>query len=58
MIVKDYQDYSKMIDHALLTPTMTVDDLEKFELALAYDVASVCVIPYYVNFQTDYLGAA
>ena len=59
MIVKDYQDYSKMIDHALLTPTMTVDDLEKgIELALAYDVASVCVMPYYVKQLSDRLSGS
>ena len=46
----EYRDYSKMIDHALLTPTMQEMDLEKgIDLALAYDVASVCVMPYYVQ---------
>lgn len=46
----EYNDYSKMIDHALLTPTMQVSDLESgIDLALAYDVASVCVMPYYVQ---------
>ena len=46
----EYQAYSKMIDHALLTPTMQVRDLESgIDLALAYDVASVCVMPYYVE---------
>ena len=46
----EYREYSKMIDHALLTPTMQVGDLEKgIDLALAYDVASVCVMPYFVQ---------
>ncbi len=45
-----YQDYSKMIDHSLLMPTMTVDQLEDgCRLAVAYDVASVCIMPYYLK---------
>jgi len=45
-----YQDYSKMIDHSLLMPTMTVDQLEEgCRLAVAYDVASVCILPYYLK---------
>jgi deoxyribose-phosphate aldolase len=52
----EYRDYSKMIDHALLTPNMAVHDLEKgIDLALAYDVASVCVMPYYVRQLSDRL---
>lgn len=43
----DYAKYAKMIDHSLLVPTMTWKELEKgCELALAYDVASVCIMPY------------
>jgi deoxyribose-phosphate aldolase len=42
-----YADLAKMIDHSLLNPTMTVADLESgCNLALAYDVASVCIMPY------------
>lgn len=45
-----YEDVSKMIDHSLLNPTLTVDDLEAgIQLALAYDVASVCILPYYLK---------
>lgn len=45
-----YQDYSKMIDHSLLMPTMTVSQLEDgCRLAVAYDVASVCIMPYYLK---------
>lgn len=44
-----YNDISKMIDHALLVPTLTVAQLEAgCQLAIAYDVASVCIMPYYV----------
>ena len=44
-----YLDVAKMIDHSLLNPTLTVEDLEKgLSIALAYDVASVCIMPYYL----------
>jgi deoxyribose-phosphate aldolase len=43
------RDIAKMIDHSLLHPTMTDDDLEMgCRLALRYDVASVCIKPYAV----------
>ena len=42
-----YSDVAKMIDHSLLNPTFTWDELEHgIALALAYDVASVCIMPY------------
>ena len=45
-----YEDMAKMIDHSLLNPTLTVDDLERgIQLALEYDVASVCIMPYYLK---------
>jgi deoxyribose-phosphate aldolase len=45
-----YLDVAKMIDHALLSPTLAIDDLHSgIDLALAYDVASVCIMPYYVK---------
>ena len=43
-----YADLSKMIDHSLLNPTFTNEQLEAgIQLALAYDVGSVCIMPYY-----------
>lgn len=40
---------AKMIDHSILHPTMTDEDLKReCEVALKYDVASVCVKPYAV----------
>lgn len=49
MVDFSYSDVSKMIDHALLTPTLNESDLKAgIELAIAYDVASVCIIPYHV----------
>ena len=42
-----YSDVAKMIDHSLLNPSLQWDDLEQgLEVALAYDVASVCILPY------------
>jgi deoxyribose-phosphate aldolase len=42
-----YSGVAKMIDHSLLNPTLKWDDLEHgIALALAYDVASVCIMPY------------
>ena len=42
-----YSDISKMIDHSLLNPTLSQADLDAgVALALAYDVASVCILPY------------
>jgi deoxyribose-phosphate aldolase len=43
------RDIAKMIDHSLLRPTMTEQELEQgMQLALRYDVASVCILPYYL----------
>ena len=45
-----YEDVTKMIDHSLLNPTLTASDLDQgIQLALAYDVASVCIMPYYLK---------
>ena len=43
-----YEAIAKMIDHSLLNPSLTVEELEAgCRLALRYDVASVCILPYY-----------
>jgi deoxyribose-phosphate aldolase len=45
-----YTDIAKMIDHALLNPTLTQNDLHAgIQLALAYNVASVCILPYHLE---------
>lgn len=42
-----YEDAARMIDHSLLNPVLTVEDLEKgCRLAVDYRVASVCILPY------------
>ncbi|MGD0089703.1 MAG: deoxyribose-phosphate aldolase [Planctomycetota bacterium] len=45
-----YAEIAKMIDHSLLNPVMTDEQLEAgCRLALKYDVASVCIKPYYLR---------
>jgi len=45
-----YEDMAKMIDHSLLNPTLTAADLERgIHVALEYDVASVCIMPFYLK---------
>ena len=45
-----YTDISKMIDHSLLQPKTPEADLDAgIRLAVAYDVASVCIMPYYLK---------
>lgn len=54
-----YLDIAKMIDHSLLNPTLAVDDLEAgCQLALDYDVASVCILPYYLKRCADLLAGS
>jgi deoxyribose-phosphate aldolase len=50
MTYYSYSDIAKMIDHSLLQPTLTAADLDAgCKLALAYDAASVCILPYYLK---------
>jgi deoxyribose-phosphate aldolase len=54
-----YTDISKMIDHSLLRPTLTCDDLEAgCKLAIDYDVASVCILPYYLKRCSELLQSS
>lgn len=51
------QELAKMIDHSLLHPTMTDQDLKDgCELARQYDVASVCIKPYAVKQAVEWLA--
>lgn len=55
----NYADIAKMIDHSLLNPTMTVDDFEAgCRLAVAYDTASVCIMPYYLRRCAELLAGS
>jgi deoxyribose-phosphate aldolase len=45
-----YEELAGMIDHSLLHPTMTDQELEDgCRLAIKYQVASVCIKPYFVQ---------
>jgi len=45
-----YEQIAKMIDHSLLNPVMSDADLERgCQIALEYEVASVCIKPYYLK---------
>jgi deoxyribose-phosphate aldolase len=49
-------ELAKMIDHSILQPTLTDEDLEKqCTVAKAYHVASVCVKPYAVKLAVEQL---
>ena len=49
-------EIAKMIDHSILHPTLTDDDLRKeCEVARKYNVASVCVKPYAVKQAVEHL---
>jgi len=53
------KDLAKMIDHSLLHPTMTDDEVRKgCELAMEYDVATVCVKPYHISFAKGIVGGS
>ena len=50
------KELAKMIDHSILHPTMTDEDLKReCEVAKKYDVASVCVKPYAVKQAVELL---
>lgn len=54
-----YADLAKMIDHSLLNPATTTEQLEAgIRLAIAYDVASVCILPYYLARCTEALAGS
>jgi len=54
-----YEDVAKMIDHSLLKPTMTRDVLEEgCKLAVEYDVASVCIMPFYLKRCAEILAGS
>ncbi len=45
-----YEDIAKMIDHSLLSPVLTDRQLEQgCQVAVDYNAASVCIMPYYLR---------
>lgn len=54
-----YEQIAKMIDHSLLNPVMTDEELEGgCQIALEYDVASVCIKPYYLKRCAELLAGS
>jgi len=50
---------AKMIDHSLLNPVLSDEELEKgCQVALDYDVASVCIKPYYLRRCAELLASS
>ena len=50
---------AKMIDHSLLNPVMTDEELEKgCRIALQYNVATVCIKPYYLKRSAEILAGS
>lgn len=51
-----YRDIAKTIDHAILSPAATTAELDAgCRLARQYEVASVCLLPYYVKHCAELL---
>ena len=54
-----YEDIAKMIDHSLLNPSLTADDLAAgCRLAVDYNVASACVMPYFLKRGAEILAGS
>ena len=54
-----YEHVAKMIDHSLLGPVLTDEELEAgCRVALEYDVASVCIKPYYLKRCAEVLAGS
>ena len=54
-----YKDIAKMIDHSLLRPEFTNEVLEEgIQIALDYDVASVCILPYKLKYCAERLAGS
>lgn len=54
-----YEQIAKMIDHSLLNPVLTDKELDEgCLLARRYDVASVCIKPYYLKRCVELLAGS
>lgn len=54
-----YEQISGMIDHSLLNPTLTAEELDAgCRLAVDYQVASVCILPYYLRHCAELLAGS
>lgn len=51
-----YRDIAEMIDHSLLHPALTTEELERgCRLARDYEVATVCLLPYWITSAAELL---
>lgn len=54
-----YEDIARMIDHSLLQPFLSREELERgIQVALDYGVATVCILPYYLRRCTELLAGS
>ncbi|HVA50232.1 MAG TPA: deoxyribose-phosphate aldolase [Pirellulales bacterium] len=54
-----YAQIAGMIDHSLLNPTLTTAELDAgCQLAVDYQVASVCIMPYYLHRCAELLAVS
>lgn len=54
-----YEQIAKMIDHSLLVPIMTDGELEEgCRVGLQYNVASICIKPYYLRRCAELLAGS
>ena len=54
-----YDQIAGMIDHSLLNPTLTAAELDAgCRLAVSYQVASVCILPYYLRRCVELLAGS
>lgn len=54
-----YEDIAGMIDHSLLQPFLSREELERgIQVALDYGVATVCILPYYLRRCTELLAGS
>ncbi len=55
----EYSAIAKMIDHSLLNPALTDRELEDgCDLAVRYNVASICIVPYYLARGAELLAGS
>ena len=52
-----FKEIAKMIDHSLLNPSLNDQQLDEgCKIAIAYDVASVCIKPKFPDKHFDEFG--
>ncbi len=58
-MIINYKSLAKMIDHSLLHPALTDEEIiNGCNMAMKYDVATVCIKPYAIGICKDVLGGS